>query len=125
MHSKIRSFFSNILHLGESPSTSKVILDMGKEINELGGLRFIIDIEKGGWTAECKNLSGIITGGIGVPSSLGEIDSNIKDAIFSAFSIPSHLCDEKLIKGPLDLEEVVSLEQLSIVYNMGNLRPSL
>ncbi|MFH1192885.1 MAG: hypothetical protein V1656_01030 [Candidatus Jorgensenbacteria bacterium] len=111
-------FFAKILGFPINPRTNRAVLAMVKKIGELGGLRFSVRIEKDGWTAECKNLDGIITGNTNPTPSIYEIDQYIKDAIFSAFSIPPYLCDEKMIVGPLDnLERKMKpIEQLNFLY---------
>ena len=68
---------------------------MQKEINRLGGIQFNIEVDKdGNWAAESTNIDGIITGGY----SFQDAATYIKDAIFTYFCIPPHLCNDALVK---------------------------
>lgn len=68
---------------------------MQKEIHKLGGIQFNIEVDKdGNWAAESTNVDGIITGGY----SFQDAAAQIKDAIFTYFGIPPHLCNDSLIK---------------------------
>ena len=71
---------------------------MNIEIGKRDGLRFKITKDKEGWSAECENLKGIITGGTNLNPTRSEVDSKIKDAIFTAFGIPPYLCKDNLIR---------------------------
>ena len=79
---------------------------MRKTIQDLGGVQFNIEVDKdGNWVAESTNVNGIITGGY----SLQDAPMQIKDAIFTYFGIPAHLCDDNLIKAesePIQLKRV-------------------
>ena len=69
---------------------------MKSEINKLGRIEFNIEqYPDGSWTAESTNIDGIITGG----TSTQNISSSIKDAIFTYFEIPTHLCTDALLHG--------------------------
>ena len=74
------------------------IQTMLNEIRKMGGLRFKIQKNDEGWTAECENFKGIITGGVNPKVTDEEINSQIKDAIFTAFGIPPYLSKDSLIK---------------------------
>lgn len=68
---------------------------MKKEIQRLGG-RIEFKIEQypdGSWTAESTNLNGVITGGTNVKM----ITPVMKDAIFTYFGIPAHLCNDTFL----------------------------
>lgn len=75
------------------------VMNMRKRIAELGGkIEFDIEVdsETGEWSAESVNLEGIITGGKNYnPKSVNE---TLKDAIFTYFDIPPHLCNEALLR---------------------------
>ena len=79
---------------------------MHKKIHDIGGIQFNIEIDKdGNWVAESTNIDGIITGG----HNLQYAPTQIKDAIFTYFGIPSHLCNDNLIKTegePVQLKRV-------------------
>lgn len=78
---------------------------MKKTIHDLGSIQFQIEIaEDGSWVAESVNIDGIITGG----TTKEHINETIKDAIFTYFEIPPHLCNDMLMKGSV---EPIKLEQ--------------
>ena len=80
---------------------------MQKTIHDLGSIQFKIEIyEDGSWVAESTNIDGIITGG----TNKDNINETLKDAVFTYFEIPPHLCNDALVKGsdePLKLEQRV------------------
>lgn len=79
---------------------------MKKEIQRLGG-RIEFKIEQypdGSWTAESVNLDRVITGGV----STKEITLTIRDAIFTYFGIPPHLCNDVILHAD---NEPVTLRQ--------------
>lgn len=68
------------------------VQSMKKAIQTLGG-RIEFKIEQypdGSWTAESVNLDGVITGG----ASVKEMSASIRDAVFTYFGIPAHLCND-------------------------------
>ncbi|OGY52860.1 MAG: hypothetical protein A3B15_01680 [Candidatus Buchananbacteria bacterium RIFCSPLOWO2_01_FULL_45_31] len=72
------------------------VISMKREINRIGRIEFKIEqFPDGSWTAESTNLDGIITGG----DNTKNIASTIKDAIFTYFEIPPHLCSDSLLRG--------------------------
>ena len=72
------------------------VLSMKKILRDIGGsIELQIAVyPDGSWTAESRNIDGIITGGRG-QERMAEV---IKDAIFTYFSIPSYLCKDGLLK---------------------------
>lgn len=81
--------------------------EMQRVINGLGSIQFKIELyPDGSWTAESVNPNGIITGG----KSTKEINSNIKDAIFTYFEISPHLVNDDLLKA--DNEPAVVTERV-------------
>jgi hypothetical protein len=80
---------------------------MRKAIRDLGSINFNIEVFKdGSWAAESINIDGIITGG----TNKDHINETLKDAVFTYFEIPPHLCNDALVKGsdePLRLEQRV------------------
>lgn len=70
------------------------VVAMKKEIQRLGGrIEFIIEqYPDGSWTAESKNIDGVITGG----TNTKEVTPTIRDAVFTYFGIPPHLCNDAL-----------------------------
>lgn len=76
-------------------STHPKVKEMRDKIAQLGGVKFKIEFyPDGSWTAESVNIDGILTGS----SNVKEINSFIRDAIFTYFEIPPHLCNDRLIK---------------------------
>ena len=72
------------------------VLAMKKEIQHLGG-RIEFKIEQypdGSWVAESINLDGVITGG----KNSKDVTSTIRDAVFTYFGIPPHLCNEATLR---------------------------
>lgn len=86
---------------GKNPAVFK----MHSAITQLGWIDFKLEFHPdGSWTAESTNVDGIITGG----EDTKEINSVLKDAIFTYFEIPPHLCDDKLLRAK---NEPVTIEQ--------------
>jgi hypothetical protein len=56
-------------------------------LQEFDGLTFEIERDQQGWSAQCVNIPSIITGDTNANATDVEIDSLIKDAIFSAFGL--------------------------------------
>jgi hypothetical protein len=86
--------------------TDRRILAMKKEIQRLGG-RIEFKIEQypdGSWAAESVNLDGVITGG----ANTKEITHTIRDAVFTYFGIPPHLCNDAVLRAD---NEPVTLKQ--------------
>jgi len=57
------------------------------ELKKIGSLTFDISTDKDGWTAQCKEVSGIIAGGTDSSPSKDEIESSIRDSIYAAFEV--------------------------------------
>lgn len=75
--------------------SDKRIIEMKKKIDKLGKIEFKIQqYPDGSWTAESTNVDGIITGG----KTTQNISASIKDATFTYFEIPPHLCVDSLLK---------------------------
>lgn len=72
------------------------IIDMKKTIQQIGGgIEFKIEQYPDGiWVAESVNIDGIITGG----NNLNAKDETIKDAVFTYFGIPAHLCNNTILR---------------------------
>ena len=81
------------------PEKNFRVQKMKEAIEHVGGkLNFHIQRYADGWTAECKEMEGIITGGNNPNPTDQEINNEIRDAIFSAFGIPPYLCKDELIR---------------------------
>lgn len=57
------------------------------ELDKIGSLNFEITINEDGWTAQCKEVSGIIAGGTNTNPTDSEIETQIRDAIYAAFDV--------------------------------------
>lgn len=90
------SNFARKLGYNFNETTDERVVKMKKEIDKIGKVEFKIEqYPDGSWTAESINFDGIITGG----TSTQNIASTIKDAVFTYFEIPPHLCVDTLLKG--------------------------
>ena len=79
------------LGLSDPAICDKRVQAMNDAIVQMGGIKFNIEkFVSGEWTAESKNMSGIITGGKNYPH---DVNTNIKDAVFTYFEIPPELCE--------------------------------
>jgi|GEM_PF-2605195 len=77
----------------------KAIEKMTKQIEQLGGmLHFTISKDEEGWSAQCNEIMGIITGGSNPAPTDFEIESNIREAIFTAFHVETTTSSEFLKK---------------------------
>ena len=86
------------------------VVVMKREIGQAGG-RIEFKIEQypdGSWAAESVNIDGIITGG----ATAREISASIRDAIFTYFAIPPHLCNSTLLKA--DNEPVTTTQRVYV-----------
>lgn len=74
------------------------VLEMKTTIKNIGGkIEFKIEqFPDGSWVAESTNVDGIVTGG----TSGKNISLEIKDAIFTYFSIPPQLCNDEILRLP-------------------------
>ncbi|MEK7159638.1 MAG: hypothetical protein AAB766_04025 [Patescibacteria group bacterium] len=79
-----------------SENTDTRVLTMKNEIQRLGG-KIEFNVEQypdGSWTAESINIDGIISGG----ASTRELSSTMRDAVFTFFGIPPHLCNDSILR---------------------------
>jgi len=72
---------------GNSPILDEEKLRVGKQIEDIGGLTFKINFDEEGWTAVCKEVPAIIASNTNPTPTTIEIESQIRDAIFSAFNV--------------------------------------
>lgn len=79
------------------PENDYRVRNLLAEVKRQGNLHFKIEFHKDGWTAECENVKGIITGGTNPKPTQAEIDEKIRDAVFASFGIPPYLCRDNLI----------------------------
>lgn len=72
------------------------IIEMKKGIQGIGGrIEFRVECyPDGSWVAESANIDGIITGG----KNPKKMPTVIRDAIFTYFGIPPHLCKYELLR---------------------------
>jgi hypothetical protein len=78
----------NALLFGNNPDIS---MDertrVTNEIEKIGNLTFAVNKDEEGWTAQCNEVKGIIASNTNPNPSNDEIESQIRDAIFSAFNV--------------------------------------
>jgi len=87
-------------HFNEAQNPA--VIEMQRILSELGSIEFRIEFHPDGtWTAESKNIDGIITGG----ENTQKIKETIKDAIFTYFDVPPYFVNDMLIRA--DNEPVV------------------
>lgn len=87
--------------------TDARVIAMKQEIATLGSIQFEVELHAdGAWTAVSTNVSGIITGS----NSTSEMDSLIRDAIFTYYNIPPHLCVDGLLRA--DSEHVTPTHRI-------------
>lgn len=104
MFRKLQYNLAKIFNFPINPETDHRVQNMKQAIDRVGGhLNFTIQRHEDGWTAECKEIKGIITGGNRANPTDEEINDEIRDAIFSAFGIPPYLCKDELLR---DMREV-------------------
>jgi hypothetical protein len=58
-----------------------------RELEKIGSLTFKISKDDEGWTAQCKEVPAIITGNTNPNPTDTEIESQVRDAIYSAFNV--------------------------------------
>ena len=76
--------------LTDNSSDQKAIQNMERQIAEVGGmLHFTIAKSEEGWSAQCNEIEAIISGGRNPNPSDYEMESNIREAILTAFHIVS------------------------------------
>lgn len=77
------------------PENTEDVQQMGQEIERLGGmLHFTIRKDEDGWSAQCNEVEGIITGGTNSNPTEFEIETNIREAIHTAFHIKTKVSPE-------------------------------
>lgn len=57
------------------------------EIEKIGSLTFSITKDEEGWTAQCQEVPGILAGGTNPKPTSAEIESQIRESIYAAFSV--------------------------------------
>lgn len=89
---------AKLLNFPIKPESDVRVRNMLVALEQQGSFHFKIERHKNGWTAECENVKGIVTGGTNPDPAQEEIDAQIKDAIFTAFGVPAYLCKDNLIR---------------------------
>jgi len=108
MFRKIQYNLAKLLNFPINPEMDHRVQNMRTVIERVGGhLNFSVQRHHDGWTAECREIKGIITGGNTANPTDQEINDSIRDAIFSAFGVPAYLCKDDLIR---DIREAPFLE---------------
>lgn len=94
---------------GQSSEDSRAKEAMNEEIRKVGGLlHFNIYADASGWHAECVEIEGIITGGQSSNPNDEEIQTNIREAIHTAFHITHFAQEEKPILNANEFQAVYS-----------------
>lgn len=71
------------------------VIAMQRTIGQLGKIEFKVEFyPDGSWSAESTNITGILTGS----PSHNDIPTLVRDAVFTYFGIPPHLCNDRLLK---------------------------
>lgn len=105
---KLQYNLAKMLNFPINPETDRRVQNMKKAIERVGGhLNFSVKRHHNGWTAECQEMNGIITGGNTANPTDQEINDEIRDAIFSAFGVPPYLCKDELLR---DMREIPIVE---------------
>jgi hypothetical protein len=82
---------------GNEAEDFRALERMSKQIGELGGeLHFTIHKTEDGWMAKCNEVEGIITGGVNPCPEDYEIQSQIREAIYTAFDIKTKISPERI-----------------------------
>ena len=82
---KFASLFGNNTDIDLEERTRVV-----RELEKIGSLTFKITKDADGWTAQCREMAGIITGNTNPSPTDTEIESQVRDAIYSAFNVKVH-----------------------------------
>lgn len=84
-----------VLGVDFGEKSSQKVQEMRVKIHQLGAIKFKIEFyPDNSWSAESTNIDGIITGS----KDIKEMNSFIRDAVFTYFEIPPHLCNDELIR---------------------------
>jgi len=84
--------FGELFGKNQKPANSDAVVRMQEEVAKLGGmLHFTIRRDSDGWSAQCDEISGILTGGSSTNPTDEEIEANIQKAIHTAFHIETKL----------------------------------
>lgn len=99
MFRKIQYNLAKLLNFPIDPENDRRVQAMKAEIEKVGGrLNFTVQRHENGWTAECKEIKGVVSGGTERNPTEQEINNTIRDAVFTTFGIPPYLCKDELIK---------------------------
>jgi hypothetical protein len=94
--------FANVF--GNEPDISfEEKMRVVNELNKVGSLNFTVEKSEDGWMAECAEVPSIITGNSNPSPSNFEIESLIREAIFSAFGVHFQVKSE-LAPSPLQFQ---------------------
>jgi len=104
MHYKLASLFG----MNKKAEDIRALENMKAEIQKVGGLlHFTVAQHGDGWTAQCNEIEGIMTGGINPNPTDEEIETNIREAIHTAFHIPT--ATRQIAQGIYNTQEVQAL----------------
>lgn len=78
---------------------------MKEQIDKIGGtLHFTIEKVQDGWTAQCDEIMGIVTGGTNSNPTDQEIEDQIREAIYAAFHVSVKESAENKMKSSRKIE---------------------
>ncbi|OJI08680.1 MAG: hypothetical protein COV08_03265 [Candidatus Vogelbacteria bacterium CG10_big_fil_rev_8_21_14_0_10_49_38] len=80
--------FFDSTNLPENKADESRAQEALKQIEAVGGiLKFDLETDEHGWSAQCKQIPAIITGGSNSDPTESEIENQIRDAVHSAFHV--------------------------------------
>jgi hypothetical protein len=74
------------------------------ELNKIGSLTFKVEVHEDGWVAESKEIPAIVTGNTNPNPSAFEIETLIREAIFSAFAVKFESKPKGDVRSPLEFK---------------------
>jgi len=79
------------------------------ELRKIGSLTFSIDVSGDGWIAQCKEIDGLIAANTNPTPSNMEIESQIREAVYTAFNVKF-----ERVPSPLKFEYTVTSRQATL-----------
>ena len=114
MQREIQHKFSQLLGFPFRRGYGRIVRMMDDIDKYSGKLTFNISFHDEGWTAQCLQIPTIITGSNNSQPTVKEIDELVKDAIFTAYAIPPHLCDSRFFMNKDEFFEEIKKRQSSM-----------
>lgn len=57
------------------------------ELQKLGSLTFLIEVDEDGWIAKCQEIEGLFAADTNPKASSVEIDAQVREAVYNAFHV--------------------------------------